>query len=108
MFAGRTLAYFRDMLAGKEQYAKSFFYECISVGKVFHENDRNRYFEITNRSEIPFYLENGSAPAPSSITLPASSVTRVVVSKKSASPLVYDVRNVMTGEDKVLRVEIKY
>ncbi len=108
MFAGRTLAYFRDMLAGKEQYAKPFFYQCISIGKVFYENDRNRYLEITNKSDIPFYLENGTAPAPSFIALPANSVTRVTISKKAVSPLVYDVRNIMIGEDNVLRVEIKY
>ena len=108
MFAGRTLVYFKDMLAGREEYAKPFFYQCISVGKVFYENDRNRYLEITNKSDIPFYLENGTAPAPTFISLPANSVTRVAISKKAVSPLVYDVRNIMTGEDKVLKVEIKY
>src|SRR4030042_1801250 len=108
MFAGRTLVYFKDMLAGKEEYAKPFFYQCISIGKVFHENDRNRYFEITNRSDIPFFLENGVAPAPSYITLPANSVTRVSVSKKVTSPLVYDVRNIITGEEEELKVELKY
>ncbi|MFH0842302.1 MAG: Sb-PDE family phosphodiesterase [Bacteroidota bacterium] len=108
MFAGRTLVYFRDMLAGKEEYAKPFFYQCISVGKVFYETDRNIYFEITNNSDIPFYLENGKAPAPSFISLPANSVTRVTLSKKAVSPLVYDVRNIMTGEDKVLKAEIKF
>jgi len=108
MFAGRTLVYFRNILAGKEEYAKPFFYQCISVGKVFYENDRNRYFEITNRSDIPFYLENGITPAPSFISLPANSITRVTISKKASSPLVYDVRNVITGEDRVLKVEIKF
>lgn len=108
MFAGRTLVYFRDVLAGKEEYAKPFFYQCISIGRVYHENDRNVYFEVTNKSDIPFYLENGVAPAPSYITLPANSVKRVVVSKKVTAPLVYDVKNVITGEDEVLKVELKY
>ncbi|MCX6301776.1 MAG: Sb-PDE family phosphodiesterase [Bacteroidia bacterium] len=108
MFAGRTLVYFKDMLAGKEEYAKPFFYQCISVGKVFHQSDNNIYFEVTNKSDIPFYLVNGAAPAPEYITLAANSVTRIVVSKKVTSPLLYDVRNVLTGENEVLKVELKY
>jgi hypothetical protein len=108
LFAGRTLVYFGDMLAGKEEYARPFFYRCISIGKAFYETGRNRYFEITNSSDIPFYLENGVEPAPDSISLTANSVTRVVVSKKVTFPLVYDVRNVITGENEVLKVELKF
>lgn len=108
MFAGRTLAYFRDVLAGKEQYAKPFFYQCISVGKPYYKNDKSIFFEITNRSDIPFFLVNGTNGAPSTITLAANSVTRVVLSIKAALPLVYDVKNVITGEGEVLKVELKY
>ena len=108
MFAGRTMVYFRDILAGKEELAKPFFYKCISVGKPFWENDKIICFEVTNRSDIPFYLINGVEGAPGSITLTANSVTRVVLSKKITAPLVYDVRNVLTGEKDVLKIELKY
>jgi 3',5'-nucleoside bisphosphate phosphatase len=108
MFAGRTMVYFRDVLAGKEEFAKPFFYSCISVGKPFYQNDKNIFFEVTNRSDVPFYLINGPAGAPASITLAANAVTRVVLSKKVASPMVYDVKNVLTGETEVLKVELKY
>ena len=108
MFAGRTLAYFRDILAGKEEYAKPFFYQCITIGKSYSQNDRNLFFEITNRSDVPFYLINGKPGAPASITLAANSVTRVAVSRKVTSPLTYDVRNIMTGEDQVLKIELSY
>jgi predicted metal-dependent phosphoesterase TrpH len=108
MFAGRTLVWFRDMLAGKEEYAKPFFYQCISVSKPYLDNGKNIYFEIRNDSEIPFYFVNGPAGAPASITLGANSVTRVVLSKKFTSQLTYDVKNVMTGSETVLRAEIKY
>ena len=64
MFAGRTLVYFRDILAGKEEFAKPFFYKCISVGKPFYQNDKSILFEVTNKSDIPFYLINGVAGAP--------------------------------------------
>lgn len=108
MFARRTLAYFRDMIAGREEYAKPFFYQCISVGKPYYQNDKSIYFEVTNRSDIPFYLVNGTTEAPQSITLAANGVTRVVVSKKVTSPLVYDVKNVLTGEEEVLKIELKF
>jgi len=108
MFAGRTLVWFRDILAGKEEYAKPFFYQSISIGKPFYQNDKSVYFEVTNNSDIPFYLINGIANAPKSITLAANSVTRVILSKKVTTPLVYDVKNVLTGEKEVLKIELKY
>lgn len=108
MFAGRTLAYFNDIIAGKEEYAKPFFWQCISVGKPYLENDRNFYFMITNNSDIPFKLTNGPAGAPGSISVAANSSTRVTLSKKVTAPLIYEVSNVMTGENEVLKVELKY
>jgi len=108
MFAGRTIVYFKDNLAGKEEYMKPFFYQCISVSKPYYQNDKTIFFEVTNKSDVPFYLVNGIKDAPASITLAANSVTRVAVSKKVASPLVYDVSNAITGEKKVLKVELKY
>ena len=53
MFAGRTLVWAGDMLGGKVEYAKPFFYRCISVGKPYYDNDKNTYFEVTNKSDIP-------------------------------------------------------
>jgi hypothetical protein len=108
MFAGRTLVWFRDIIAGKEEFVKPFFYHSISVSKPFYENDKNLYFEVANRSDIPYYLVNGSNGGPSSITLGANSVTRIIISKSSKTPLIYDVRNVMTGAKEVLKVELKY
>jgi hypothetical protein len=108
MFAGRTLAYFRDMIAGKEEYAKSFFYQCISIGKPYYFNSKSTFLEITNKSDVPFYLVDGSAGGPGSLSLAANSVTRMVVNKSSPATLTYNVRNVLTGEKEVLKVEISY
>ena len=108
LFAQRTLVWFKDIIGGKAEYAKPFFYASISIGKVFHESSRNRYFEITNKSDVPFYLVNGPAGAPASLTLAARTVTRVVLSKAFTGQLTYDVRNIMTGSEEVLKVELKY
>jgi hypothetical protein len=108
MFAGRTMVYFDETLVAKPALAKAFFENCISVGKPYYENEKNISIEITNRSDVPFYLVNGKTNAPASITLAANSVTRVVISKKASSPLPYDVKNVMTGENEVLKTEVKF
>ena len=108
MFAGRTMVYLRDTLVAKEEYAKPFFYQCISVSKPFYQNNNSLFFDVTNNSDIPFYLINGIANAPASITLAANSETRVVLSKKVTDPLIYDVKNVLTGEKEILKVELKY
>jgi len=108
MFAGRTLAYFDDMIAGKEEYALPFFHQCISIGKPFYQNDKSVYFEITNKSDIPFSLVDGLPGTPANITLNANSATRVVISKTVNTPLAYNVKNIITGENEVLKVEIKY
>ncbi|HNY14023.1 MAG TPA: Sb-PDE family phosphodiesterase, partial [Bacteroidales bacterium] len=79
----------------------------ISVSKPYYENDKSIYFEVKNKSDIPFYLVNGPAGATPSITLAPNSITRVVLSKKVTSPLVYDVKNILTGEKEVLKVELK-
>ena len=108
MFAGRTMVWFRYILVGKEEFAKPFFYQSISVAKPYFSDKENIYFEVTNKSDIPFYLTNGIKNAPEELTLSANSVTRIVVSKKTMAPLVYDVRNILTGEKDVLRVELNY
>jgi hypothetical protein len=108
LFAGRTLVYFGDILAGKEAFARPFFYQCISIGKPYAENDKSIFFEVTNNSDVPFHLVNGIPNAPSAITLAANAVTRVVVNKKVTSPLTYDVKNIITGENEVLKIELRY
>ena len=108
LFAGRTMVWFRDVLAGKEEFAKPFFYECISVGKPYYQDDDNIYFEVSNKSDIPFYLINGVTDAPEKLILAANSVTRIAVSKKVKSPLAYVVRNILTGENDFLNIELKF
>jgi 3',5'-nucleoside bisphosphate phosphatase len=108
MFAGRTLVWFRDIIGGKEEFAKPFFYNCISLSKSYYQNSKNKYYEVANSSDIPFYLVNGPSGAPASITLAANSITRITLTVNFNAPLVYDVKNVMTGEKSVLKIELKY
>lgn len=107
LFAGRTLAWFRDTIAGKEEFAGPFFNQCISVGKPYYENEKKRFLEIINNSDIPFNLVNGNH-SPRTVTLKSNTVTRIAINKTTDSPLVYEVGNIFTGENKKLRVEIRF
>lgn len=108
MFANRTMVFFTDKLVGREDLARPFFNGCISVSKPYYENDKNIFVEVTNKSDVPFYLVKGRENTPATITLAPNAVTRIVVSKKASFPLEYDVRNVIIGEDKVLKVKLNY
>lgn len=108
LFAGRTLVYCKDILAGKEEFARPFFNKCVSVHKPYFLNDKEVFLEITNNSDIAFHLVKGVEGTPESVTLQPDSVTRIVISKNAKLPLVYEVDNVLTGENEVLKVELKY
>jgi hypothetical protein len=108
LFAGRTIVWANDIIAGNEEYAKPFFYQCVSFGKPYYQNNRNSYFEVTNKSDITFYLINGSGGAPAEVKLIPNSVTRIVLGNKVVLPIVYDVKNVLTGEKNLLKVELNY
>lgn len=108
LMAGRTIVYYNNNIAGREEYARPFFNECVKVGKPYYKDSENIYFAIRNTSDIPFYLINGENGIPAELTLAPNSVTTISISRKVSSPLVYDVKNVITGENKVLRAELKY
>jgi 3',5'-nucleoside bisphosphate phosphatase len=108
MFARRTLAYSDDIIAGRKELAEPFFYQCISVSEPYYKNEKNIFFEITNKTDIPFSLTDGPAGAPASLSLPANSVTRVVLSNQVPLPLIYNVANVIIGENETLKVELKF
>lgn len=108
MFKGETLAWFDDIIAGREPLVRQFFNKSITVSKPFHDTEKNLFFEITNHADIPWQLVNGPQGAPASINLPANSVTRIVLAKTFTGKLAYDVKNAMTGENTVLKTELIY
>ncbi|NLA48183.1 MAG: hypothetical protein GX876_01840 [Bacteroidales bacterium] len=96
------------MLTGRDEYALSFFHRCISVGKPYYQDEKSVHFEITNNPDIPFYLTGGAPGTPATINLAANSVTRVVLNKTNTAPMAYNIRNIITGENEVLKAELKY
>jgi hypothetical protein len=107
MMNRRTIAFFRDTVAGMDDLVRPFFSNSITVGKTYYENKRSAFFEITNNSDITWHLVKGPQGAPSAITIPANSVTRVSVPRSFRGKLTYEVGNAITGPGKFLAVEIR-
>ncbi len=68
--ARRTLAFFQNILAAKEDIAREFVIASICVKKEF-SNDKNSYYTLTNRSSVPFkmYFNRGQHLLPALSTI---------------------------------------
>ena len=108
MFDARTLAYFNNTLAGKEDLLRKVFEASISAGSPYHENETHEWIEIRNNSDIPFHLINGGSGAAGEFTIDASSVTILRIRKDADRPMEWDVSNMLTGYNEYLKVEISY
>jgi 3',5'-nucleoside bisphosphate phosphatase len=110
LFAGRTLVWFGDTLAGKKELAGEFFRNSLEFGKIYYQNDKNTYRYITNKTDIPYALSispSGSAGLPVRITVPANSVARLRLPKESSNLLQVTVENIVVAKDKNLKLEIE-
>lgn len=107
LFDARTLAYFNNTLAGREDLLLQFFNKAVSIGRSYLENKRYKWVEVTNNCDVPFELIDGPEGVSSSITLGANSITTVRISKSTDPELAFKVRNMLTGYEDYLEVEIK-
>lgn len=107
LFAGRTAVWYGDWLAGFEEYTAPLFRASVKAGVPFKQDDKSIWFEIVNTSDLPMNLTGGPAGAPPALKLPAGSSVIVKADKKYLSePLTYDVSNIITGSNTVLRADI--
>ncbi len=107
MFAGRTAVWYGNELAGFKEYTEPLFYASLTIVKPFRSDEKYIWFEISNKSDLPFYLINGPEGAPKEITLPARSTVIVRAAVKfSAEAIKYDVKNVITGNGQILNIAI--
>jgi len=80
----------------------------VSVGVPFKDDGKTVWFELQNNSDLPMELTDGPEGAPANLTLPANSVVIVKADRHFIEqPLKYSVSNIITGNGKVLAVEIK-
>lgn len=102
LFANRTLAWFDNKLAGKEEFLRAFFEASVTIKPIAAINRKSKaLYEISNVSAIPYDIETSKGdklfiPAESSLILPLDSVN----CKGSK------VRNLFTGSRSNLKVDL--
>ncbi|MDD8026894.1 MAG: hypothetical protein PHI34_10285 [Acidobacteriota bacterium] len=107
MFAGRTAVWSGNELAGFENVAAPFFRAAVSVAKPHRADDKSIWFEVGNASDLPFFLTDGPAGAPSSLTIPANGSVIVKAERRYLTePLAYTAKNVVIGNGKSLAVTL--
>ncbi len=100
MFAKRTVAWFDDKLAGKEEFLKEIFRKSVSFKDTGKERKGKKLILAKNISDIPFILSNGDQ----GFTIPKQSEIIVHLKGKHSS---YMVLNLYTGSDKNPTINIK-
>jgi predicted metal-dependent phosphoesterase TrpH len=98
LFAQRTLAWYGNTLAGKEDVLSSFYKAAVKVS-FSHEDKNYRHYKVTNSSEIPFTLKS-SRGTEFIIYARGESFVRVPQSEKGF----FEVTNMVIRADKKLSV----
>jgi predicted metal-dependent phosphoesterase TrpH len=104
LFDGRTLAFFDNKLAGREEFLKALFEASISIKSTGVTDKKNReYFEIKNNSTIPFDVEmkNGNI-----INIPAEAAIISILDRNADKHV--SIKNLYTGSNSTLNLKLSY
>jgi len=106
----RTAVYFKDTLMADMEYLQAIFKESIKVldTKVHLNSSKKAYMQITNNSDVPFYLlaveNDDEISCPKEIVLPAHHTTsfsvRLKLDKNYRGQLNYTVKNLLVAPDR--------
>lgn len=109
LFARRTVLFFNDSIAGDEKLLNKFFKSALDVSKSFYQDGDYCYFEVRNRSDIPFKLIGGEVEgAPKKIDLPPSSSQAVRVKTDSEIAIEYELSNSKTLSGSPPKVSVEF
>lgn len=107
LFLGRTLVWYGDTLAGKQEFAEPFVRSCLKRSGPVYQDSKYHYYRIENVSDIPYSLVAGGNPnAPEQLKIPARAYLVVRVKKEGDQTLTYTVANVKTGTIDRLRIQL--
>ncbi len=115
LFAGRTVAWFEDVLIGKEEWVEKIVSSSLTFSSKGYIGDSDIFqVAVSNSSDARFYLKNTSAysfhkSTDLIIVEPQSEVWLQVLVKKAPStetPLTFDVLNTTIGAKKSLQLEV--
>lgn len=107
MFDARTLAYFNNTLAGREDLLRQVFEASISISEPYYENERYEWIEVRNISDVPFHIVKKTEGMADEFTIEANSITTLRIDKETTS-MEWHIRNMLTGYDEYLHVTLLY
>jgi hypothetical protein len=111
LFAARTLVWFGDTIAGREDLATEFFLNSLDFGKVHFQDEKYCYREVTNTTDIPYSLMIAVSEKESStrhLNVPANSAVRMKLPKETRTILVTAGNVILRkGENLKVQVELK-
>ncbi|MBL7965557.1 MAG: PHP domain-containing protein [Prolixibacteraceae bacterium] len=100
LFAGRTVAYGNEILAGKEEFIKEIFKNSMGITNVSTKKDQS-LFNITNKSSICYSLESDGKV----LMLPAGKTVQVKVKNVDFNKS-YILKNAFCGAQKNVMVTL--
>jgi hypothetical protein len=104
LFDNRTLAFFDNKHAGREEFLKALFEASVSIKPTGAIDKKHReYFEIKNISSVPFYVEmkNGNV-----INIPAEASIISILDRNADKHA--SIKNLFTGSDSTLNLTLSY
>jgi predicted metal-dependent phosphoesterase TrpH len=102
LFDKQTLAYFDNILAGKEELLKAFFEGSVSIKPTGKSDSKKReLFKITNISSIPFDLANKKGDK---ILIPALATVVLPLNRNDCKEMI--VNNLFTGSKSYLEIDL--
>lgn len=104
LFENRTLAYFNNRLAGKEEFLKALFEASVIIKPTGASDKKKReYFEIKNNSAVPFIMELKSGNI---ITIPAEA--SIIRTLDRNADMHVSIKNLYTGSNSTLNLTLSY
>jgi len=101
LFNNRTLAYFDNILAGKEELLTALFKASVIIKPTgrFDKNKRE-YYEVKNISAIPFEILTSDGEL---LSIPAEATMLIILKSEQLKNI--SVKNLLTGSNSVLKLK---
>ena len=107
LFAGRTMMYAYNMVAGKEVYVNALFDASVKQSLPETLDTNTTRFVFTNGSDIDFILKNISKnELPETIIVPGQSSVNVIVKNENLKSSIYEVENTLVNGYDHLKVTL--
>jgi len=100
MFDNRTVAWFGNNMAGKEEYLNAIFEAAVDI-RYYNETRRGKNFIIKNNSDVPFFLisEEGQ-----NFNIPANGETMITITKENTNK--FEVKNLFVKGTENLEISL--